>query len=229
MKRRIVEIDPDRCDGCGACIPNCAEGALKIVNGKAVLSRDRCCDGLGACLGHCPRNAIRIVEREAEEFDPQAVHRPPAHLPACFGNACLGSQISVFKEQHPGKNTEQENSQLSHWPIQLHLVPLNAPFFQKADLLLAASCVPFAYAGFHRNILAGRSLIIACPKLDRTQPYLEKLTEILQTNDIQSLTLAVMEVPCCQGLVGLARTALKNSGKRMPITVEVISIKGERR
>jgi NAD-dependent dihydropyrimidine dehydrogenase PreA subunit len=224
MKRLIVEIDHNRCDGCGACIPNCAEGALKIVNGKAVLASDRYCDGLGACLGLCPRDAIRIVEREAEEFDPRTVQRPPDHA-----HACPGSKISVFQEPNQKKNTEQENSQLSHWPIQLHLVPINAPFLQKADLLLAASCVPFAYAEFHRNILAGRSLIIACPKLDRTEPYLEKLTAILLSNDIKSLTVAVMEVPCCQGLVGLARKALKNSGKRMPITVEVISTKGERR
>lgn len=232
MKRKIIEIDRDKCDGCGQCVPNCADGALKIVDGKATLVSDVFCDGLGACLGHCPQDAIRIVERDALGFDeaavksnvktkPEKVERKETH------HACPGSRMTM-REPAAGSNPETSKSQLTHWPIQLHLVPVNAPFFAGADLLIAASCVPFAYADFHRTLLSGKSLTIACPKLDKIEPYLEKLTEIFRKNDIKSLTVAVMEVPCCQGLVKLARQALHDSGKRMPITVEVISINGER-
>lgn len=229
MRRKIVEIDESLCDGCGACIPNCAEGALRIVDGKARLISDKFCDGLGACLGHCPKNAIKIVEREAAAFD-ETVTEPNTGTGSRATPVCPGSRV-VWRQPTPAA-TAQEGvacSQLGHWPIQLHLVPVNAPFFSGADLLIAASCVPFAYAAFHQNILAGRSLIIACPKLDRSEPYLEKLTGILRSNDIKSLTVAVMEVPCCQGLVRLVRQALHDSGKRMPITVEVIGINGNRK
>lgn len=225
MKRKIVEIDESRCDGCGLCLPNCAEGALRIIDGKARLVSERYCDGLGACLGHCPRDAIRIVEREAEEFDQEAVQRQIDR--SSSPHSCPGSKM-IHSQAMPEVESSEWPSQLRHWPIQLHLVPANAPFFKEADLLIAASCVPFSYAGFHQNILAGRSLIIACPKLDRTETYLQKLTEIIKHNDIKSLTVAVMEVPCCQGLIRLGRQALHDSGKRMPITVEVITIRGKR-
>jgi len=229
MKRKIIAIDRDKCNGCGQCVPNCAEGALRIVDGKATLVSETFCDGLGACLGHCPQDAIRIVERDAPGFDEAAVqnyqslvHEEPRH-------ACPGSRIMQQRPAASVAGAESEHSQLRHWPIQLHLVPVDAPFFAGADLLIAASCVPFAYAGFHGTILAGKSLAIACPKLDRTEPYLEKLTRIFRQNDIKSLTVAVMEVPCCQGLVKLVRQALHDSGKRMPITVEVIDVNGERK
>ena len=229
MKRKIVQIDQEKCNGCGLCIPNCVEGALKIVNGKARLVSDKHCDGLGACLGHCPQDAIRIIEREAEAFDEDTVRaikeRPQ---PMISSPACAGSQIRQHQPSPATPNGATANSELYHWPIQLHLVPVNAPFFDEADLLIAASCLPFSYGDFHNKMLAGKSLIIACPKLDRTEPYLEKLTEIFRQNDIRSLTVAIMEVPCCQGLLRLVRQALKDSGKRMPITVETISVKGER-
>ncbi|MDO8988838.1 MAG: 4Fe-4S binding protein [Sideroxyarcus sp.] len=233
MKRKIVQIDQDKCNGCGECIPNCVEGALKIVDGKARLVGDKYCDGLGACLGHCPQDAIRVIEREAVGFDENiagAIHESPLrekinNSPIC---ACPGSQIRQQRPSPAASNDTTVNSQLSHWPIQLHLVPVNAPFFQNADLLIAASCVPFSYGDFHNVMLAGRSLIIACPKLDKTEPYLEKLTEIFRQNDIKSVTVAIMEVPCCQGLLRLVRQALKDSGKRMSITVETITVKGER-
>jgi len=229
MKRKIVQIDQDKCNSCGECIPNCAEGALKIVDGKAKLVSDKYCDGLGACLGHCPQDAIRVVEREAESFDEEAVKANPVRaiheLPR---QACPGSQIRYQPTTPMVPNQGIINSQLTHWPIQLHLVPVNAPFFQNADLLITASCVPFSYGDFHRVMLAGKSLIIACPKLDKTEPYLEKLTEIFRQNDIKSVTVAIMEVPCCQGLLRLVRQALKDSGKRMSITVETITVKGER-
>jgi len=234
MKRKIVQIDQDKCNGCGQCIPNCVEGALKIVDGKAKLVSDKYCDGLGACLGHCPQDAIKIIEREAEGFDENivgAIRESPLqrdksnNSQAC---ACPGSQV---RQQKPAAATSSRvtvNSQLAHWPIQLHLVPVNASFFKNADLLIAASCVPFSYADFHNTLLAGRSLVIACPKLDRTEPYLEKLTEIFRQNDIKSITVAIMEVPCCQGLLRMVRQALKDSNKKMPITVETITVKGER-
>jgi len=233
MKRKIIHIDQEKCNGCGECIPNCVEGALKIVDGKARLVSDKYCDGLGACLGHCPQDAIRIIEREAEGFDENivgAIRKSPLrdksnNSPAC---ACPGSQIRHEQSQQKTLNNETVNSQLVHWPIQLHLVPVNAPFFKNADLLIAASCVPFSYGDFHNSLLAGKSLIIACSKLDKTEPYLEKLTEIFRQNDIKSITVAIMEVPCCQGLLRLVQQALKASGKKMPITVETISVKGER-
>jgi Pyruvate/2-oxoacid:ferredoxin oxidoreductase delta subunit len=233
MKRKIVQIDQEKCNGCGLCIPNCAEGALQIVDGKARLVSDKYCDGLGACLGHCPQDAIKIIEREAEGYDENiagAIRESPLwdkinNSPAC---ACPGSQIRQHQPSPATSNDTTVNSQLAHWPIQLHLVPVNAPFFQNADLLIAASCLPFSYGDFHRVMLAGRSLIIACPKLDRTEPYREKLTGIFRQNDIRSITVAIMEVPCCQGLLRLVRQALKDSGKRMSITVETITVKGER-
>lgn len=233
MRRSIVEIDESRCDGCGACIPNCAEGALRVVDGKARLIGDKFCDGLGACLGHCPKDAIRIVEREAPEFDQAAAARqagaidksPQQHT----AQACPGRRVRMAASPASPAAGDEAPSQLGHWPVQLHLVPVDTPFFDGVDLLVAASCVPFAYADFHRKILAGKSLVIACPKLDRTEPYLEKLTTIIEQNNIKSLTVAVMAVPCCQGLVKLVRQALHESGKRMPITVELIGIDGKRR
>ncbi|HTY09087.1 MAG TPA: 4Fe-4S dicluster domain-containing protein [Candidatus Edwardsbacteria bacterium] len=231
MRRQIVEIDRDRCNGCGQCIPGCAEGALRIVGGKAVLASDAACDGLGACLGQCPQDAIRIVERDAPAFDQAAADAPAAaaHRQEAKPHACPGERIAQRRAAPPAPGGATGASQLTHWPVQLHLVPAAAPFFQGADLLIAASCVPFAYAGFHPALLAGKALVIACPKLDRTEPYLEKLTAIFTQNDIRSVTVAVMEVPCCQGLVKLVRQALHDSGKKMPITVEVIGVNGERK
>jgi len=237
MKRKIVQIDQEKCNGCGECIPNCVEGALKIVDGKARLVSDKYCDGLGACLGHCPHDAIKIIEREAIKYDEEAVRaihptsfndeqfRGTSELPR---QVCPGSQIRQQQLSPATSNVKTVNSQLAHWPIQLHLVPVTAPFFKDADLLIAASCVPFSYGDFHNVMLAGKSLIIACPKLDKTEPYLEKLTEIFRQNNIKSVTVAIMEVPCCQGLLRLVRQALKDSGKRMAITVETITVKGER-
>lgn len=226
MRRAIVEIDRDKCNGCGQCVTSCAEGALKIIDGKAMLASETYCDGLGACLNRCPQDAIRVVEREAPAFDQAAA---AAHQPAAAGHSCPGSRAALrVPAALPAAGPPQE-SQLGHWPIQLHLVPVTAPFFSGADLLIAASCVPFAYAGFHPVLLPGKSLIIACPKLDRTEPYLEKLTAIFTQNDIRSVTVAVMEVPCCQGLIKLARQALHDSGEKMAITVEVIGVNGERK
>ncbi len=211
MKRSIVKIDEEKCDGCGQCVPGCVEGALRVIDGKARLVKDSYCDGLGACLGVCPQGAITIEEREADPFsleEPQPKH----------GSGCPGSMVRS-KAGGSGSHFEQ-------WPIQLHLVPVNAPFWDGAELLIAADCVPPAFPGFHDSLLRGRKLIIACPKLDDTSGYLEKLTGILRNNDIRSLTVAIMEVPCCTGMARLAEAALKASGKSIPLRIITIGVDG---
>jgi NAD-dependent dihydropyrimidine dehydrogenase PreA subunit len=208
MKRTIVHIDEEKCDGCGLCVPGCAEGALAVIDGKARLVKESYCDGLGACLGACPQGALTVTEREADPFDAEEVSH----------QSCPGSMVHA-----PSKAAAPERGQ---WPIQLHLVPVNAPFWQGSDLLLAADCVPSTFSGFHDALLRGRRLIIACPKLDDTSGYLEKLTRILAFNEINSLTVAVMEVPCCAGLERLARTALSSSGKSIPISIITIGVDG---
>jgi Pyruvate/2-oxoacid:ferredoxin oxidoreductase delta subunit len=235
--RKIVRIDEEKCNGCGLCIPNCAEGAIQIVDGKAKLITDKFCDGLGACLGHCPEDAITIIEREADEFDEKAVeihlhkqkeanhtHRPEPHLGGCPSTRVLQFQAPKPKETGPATSSV---SMLSQWPVQLKLVPVNAPYFEDADLLIAADCVPFAYANFHQDFLRGKALVVGCPKLDDIQLYREKLTEIFRTNSIKSVTLPFMEVPCCFGLVKATEDAIAASGKDIPLKKVKIGIRGE--
>jgi ferredoxin len=243
MIRKIVQIDQDKCNGCGLCVPSCAEGAIKMINGKAVLSADNLCDGLGACLGECPQDAIRIIEREADEFDEAAVekhleetgkaaagpgHQSPA--PAGHGHGgCPGSRAMSFAppKTAAAEETGSRQSMLGQWPVQLHLVPTNAPYFQDADLLIAADCVPFAYADFHKDFLAGKAVVIGCPKLDDNQFYLQKLTEIFRSSSIKSITVVRMEVPCCGGIVMAARQALAASGRDIPFKEVTVGIRGE--
>ena len=242
--RKIVKIDEEKCNGCGLCIPNCAEGAIQIVDGKARLITDKFCDGLGACLGHCPEDAITIIEREAEEFDEKAVeihlhkqietshtHRPqPKPQPEPHFEGCPSSRVLQFQVPKPRPESgpkESTVSQLSQWPVQLKLVPVNAPYFEDADLLVAADCVPFAYANFHQDFLKGKAVVVGCPKLDDIQLYREKLTEIFRTNSIKSVTLPFMEVPCCFGLVKATEDAIKASGKEIPFKKVKIGIRGE--
>jgi Pyruvate/2-oxoacid:ferredoxin oxidoreductase delta subunit len=223
-KRRIVHIDEALCDGCGQCVPNCAEGALRIVDGKARLVSDSYCDGLGACLGHCPRDAISIVEREAPGFSEDDVRtyiesgEPPA-------SACPASQT----ESPDGGEREDEPSvsSLSHWPVQLRLVPAKTPFFEDAELLVMADCVAVAHPSLHEGLLKGRAVVMGCPKFDDARGYVEKLTEILRRNDIRSLTVAHMEVPCCSGLERITELALSASGKTIPTQRIVVSVRGE--
>ncbi|HEX8960405.1 MAG TPA: 4Fe-4S binding protein [Geobacteraceae bacterium] len=245
MIRKIVQIDEEKCNGCGLCVPACAEGAIAIVDGKARLSADNLCDGLGACLGDCPRDAIQIVEREADQFDETAVERhlrgsEPRDISthASSGGSghsggCPGSRVMSFAAaptvQASKESAEREQSRLGQWPVQLHLVPVNAPYFQDADLLIAADCVPFAYAGFHRDFLAGKAVVIGCPKLDDNRFYLEKLTELFRSSSIRSVTVVRMEVPCCGGIVMAAKQALASSGKEIPFTEIVVGIKGDLR
>jgi NAD-dependent dihydropyrimidine dehydrogenase PreA subunit len=240
--RKIVKIDQEKCNGCGLCIPNCAEGALQIIDGKAKLVSEKFCDGLGACLGHCPQDAITVIEREAEDFDEKAVEvylhkgmelKPqpqPQPDPVPLFTGCPSSRPMQFKVPESGAELGSgapSVSMLSQWPVQLKLVPVNAPYFQDADLLVAADCVPFAYAHFHQDFLKGKAVVVGCPKLDDIQSYKEKLTEILKTNSVRSVTVPYMEVPCCFGLVKATEDAIAASGKKIPLKKIKISIRGE--
>ena len=269
--RQIVHIDEDKCNGCGLCVPNCAEGAIQIIDGKAKLLAENLCDGLGACLGHCPLDAIWVEERDADEFDEIAVEKhlgkseeknenhetkkienhdkkevkndaKPAAT-ACSGGGCPGSRaMTIKRDNKPEAANEVKPSavsnyeagdievkikpQLQQWPVQLMLVPANAEYFRDADLLITADCVPFAYPNFHLDILKGKKLVVGCPKLDDVDFYVEKLTNILKSNNIKSLTVAYMEVPCCGGIVRAAQKALANSGKDIPFHMIKITIDG---
>lgn len=237
--RKIVQIDEEQCNGCGECIPNCAEGAIQLIDGKARLVKDIYCDGLGACLGTCPQDAITVVEREAEEFDEgaamrhvrtleqrRAQHAHVAHA-GCPGAALMNFGARDAADAGPADGAEDAASALRQWPVQLMLIPPSAPFLDGADVLLAADCVPFAYAAFHSRLLRGKKLLVGCPKLDDAAFYAEKLAEILRLNDIRSLTVVHMEVPCCYGLVALTRRALAESGKSIPVEDVTIGVQGE--
>ena len=267
VKRKIIKIDEEKCNGCGLCIPNCPEGALQIIDNKVRLISDLFCDGLGACIGHCPEGAITIEEREAEPYDERKVmgnivkagaNTIKAHLthlkdhnetkfldqaikflkekgieiPDLGDNkmetqcGCPGAAIREVKGTDASGNTEQ-SSALRQWPVQLGLLPPQAPFFENSHLLVSADCVPFANANFHSNLLNGKSLVIGCPKLDDIESYKEKLTEIFKNNKIKSVTVAIMEVPCCHGLYAVVEQAIEDSGKTIPLIKEVINISGE--
>jgi NAD-dependent dihydropyrimidine dehydrogenase PreA subunit len=259
-KRQIIEIDRDKCDGCGLCTEACAEGALILdEENKAVLAREIYCDGMGACLDVCPTGALRIVERESEAYDPDATFQhvmktrgkeaavrvhgihsetdsgdgqkedsPEASGPplAC---GCPGSMAREIKKSSPsqGGRAISGGSELSQWPIQLHLVSPHAPYFDRSDLLIAADCTAFTLGSFHQDLLKGKKLIIACPKLDDTTGYIEKIAEILKNNTIYSLTVATMVVPCCSGLVRIVEKAAEMSGTDINIKKIVIGIDGE--
>lgn len=212
MKRRIIRIDEERCNGCGACASACHEGAIGMVNGKARLLREDYCDGLGDCLPACPTNAISFEEREAPAYDEAAVQRAKARA------ARAGDRR--------GDRTGSIESRLANWPVQIKLAPLSAPWLQDADLLVAADCTAYAYAAFHEDFIRGRAVLVGCPKLDGVD-YAEKLGEILRRNSIRSVTVARMEVPCCGGLEFAVRRALEQSGREIPLSVATISVEGE--
>ncbi|MCW4049277.1 MAG: 4Fe-4S binding protein [Candidatus Bathyarchaeota archaeon] len=227
VKRKIVKIDEEKCNGCGQCIPNCAEGALKIIDGKAKIVNDVYCDGLGACLGHCPEDAISIIEREAPDFDEEAVHdylKSQLEAPVF---SCPATQTLTLQEKNVEASSTSSKSTLRHWPVQLNLVPIKAPFWDDADLLLMADCVSVAYPDLHGKLLKGKSVMIGCPKFDDSRHYIEKLTEILKQNNVHSLTVAIMDVLCCNGLGRIAELALDGSGKMIPSQRLVITVQGE--
>ena len=216
MKRKVIEIDRALCNGCGECTTACAEGALVLdTEGKAVLVRDIYCDGLGACLDVCPTGALQIIEREAEAFDEAAVHQ-----------GCPGSRAQTLAPAavRPQTNPGETPSELGQWPIQLHLVSSVAPYFHECDLLIAADCTAFALGSFHADLLRGKALVIACPKLDRTDGYVEKLAELIGGNTVYSVTVAIMEVPCCSGLSRIVAEAVARSGKNLAVKTVVVPI-----
>lgn len=232
MIRKIIQIDEEKCNGCGACADACHEGAIGMVNGKAKLLRDDYCDGLGDCLPTCPTGAISFVEREAAAYDEKAVQehmqKKNAQTTASAGShtGCPGSRMQQFKRQETASPIPaQVNSQLGQWPCQIKLVPVSAPYFNGAKLLIAADCSAYAYARMHDDFMRGKITLIGCPKLDSID-YSEKLTQIIQSNDIQSVTVVRMEVPCCGGLEMAAKKALQASGKFIPWQVVTISVDG---
>lgn len=296
VKRKLITIDEELCNGCGNCTPNCPEGALQIIDGKARLVSDLICDGLGACIGDCPLGAISVEEREALPYDEkkvmdniskQGINTIKAHLKhlkdhneaeylrqaldylnekkikipddfkeefktdkakkdeagtVCAAGTCPGSQIhdlskknthkvkpGIWKEslKRHSENEAQRETQLKHWPIQIKLVAPNAPFLQNSDLLIAADCVPFTHPDFHEKFLKEKVLLIGCPKFDDAQFYLKRISDIINSNDIKSITVVYMEVPCCSGLIAIVQEAIKSSGKIIPFAAAKISLRGE--
>lgn len=273
MKRNIIRVDEDKCNGCGLCIPNCPEGAIQIIDGKARLVSDLFCDGLGACLGYCPEGAINVEEREAEPYDEKKVmanmvekgtNTIKAHLKHLKDHnqdeflrlaleylkennidindeeenamqhqhfsGCPGSKAIVFKKDASAEDVLEGKrpSQLTHWPVQMHLISPGASHYQGSDLLLSADCVAYSIGDFHKDYLKGKTLTIACPKLDEGQEiYLEKLKALVDTAKINTLTVMIMQVPCCIGLLRLAQKAIEEADRKIPIKVIVVSLQGE--
>jgi len=255
--RNIIKIEEEKCNGCGLCVPNCVEGAIQIIGGKARLVKDSYCDGLGACLGHCPMDALHVIERDADEFDEEGAldfakkmdeakqksqnsrlnqRHQKVHQ---HGGGCPGSRMMSFDNNDDTGNSSATTvangdveikikSQLRQWPVQLSLVPVNAPYFENADLLVTADCVPLAYPNYHLDLLKGKAVVMGCPKLDDIQEYTNKLTDIVNSNNLKSITIAYMEVPCCGGIVRAVETAVANSGKDVPVIKLRIGIRGDR-
>jgi NAD-dependent dihydropyrimidine dehydrogenase PreA subunit len=240
IKRKVIQIDEEKCNGCGLCVPSCAEGAIQIVNGKAKLIAEKYCDGLGACLGECPQDALHVIEREAEDFDEEAVEKhlhgkshaknkeetiTPCGSPSTRLQSF--SQPQTCQEANQPVSHDDIQSALSHWPIQIHLVPPTAPFLKGADLLVAADCTPVAYPNFHRDFLSGKVVMVGCPKFDDAQAYVEKFASIFHAAGIKSVTVVTMEVPCCQGLPLIVKKGMEMAGKKIPIKQVIISTRGE--
>ena len=232
MLRKIIKIDEEKCNGCGACASACHEGAIEMVDGKAKLTREDYCDGLGDCLPACPTNAITFEEREAPAYDEKAVRKSKMkNFEEKLPCGCPGTQSKVLKRESENNSSEVEREQvynqsrLSQWPVQIKLVPVNAPYFDGANLLIAADCTAYAYGNFHNEFIKNRITLIGCPKLDEGD-YSEKLTQIIANNNIKSVTIVRMEVPCCSGIENAAKRALQASGKFIPWRVVVVTTDG---
>ena len=236
--RNIVRIDEEKCDGCGNCVIACAEGAIEIRDGKAVIIKESYCDGLGACLGECPRGALAIEQRDVEGFDEEAVkahlarvqgrerqHHKLVAVPGCPGARAL--QLPERGAMPTEERRAQAGSALRNWPVQIHLLPVRAPFLDQADILVAGDCLPFAMGDFHKRLLPGTTLAVGCPKLDDAAAYVNKLAQIFNQNNIRSVKIAYMEVPCCAGLVRIVEKALEASGKAIPVSMVKVSIQGD--
>jgi ferredoxin len=252
IMRKIIEINEERCDGCGQCAQACAEGAIEIIDGKAKLVSEIYCDGLGACIGDCPQDAIRMVERPAAPFDSKAVlehhleqdrkakeeektgQQPPRPMSPC---GCPGSAARKIERENSCCNKEQkynediqqneQPSMLGNWPVQLRLVPVHAPYFQGAKVLIAGDCTPFAYRNFHERFMDNRTVLIGCPKLDDPDLYRQKLAQLFREQEIDSIEVVIMEVPCCRGLAHIVEEAIKESGKSYTVKVCTVSVGGE--
>ena len=238
--RKIIEIDEELCDGCGECVPSCAEGALQIIDGKARVISDNLCDGLGACLGECPQDALKVIEREAEEFDEAAVE---AHLEEAaksgenreviFSGGCPSAAVHTFVPTGDSQAAssapagQKAASGLTHWPVQIMLIPPTAPFLKGAELLVVADCAPIAYPSFHSDFLQGKVVMMGCPKFDDVDAYVKKFIDIFRAAGIRSVTNMYMEVPCCSGLPMIVRKAMAAAGTDVPYEEVVISRRGE--
>jgi len=235
--RKIIQIDEDKCTGCGNCVVKCAEGALEIIDGKAKVVKDSFCDGLGACIGECPEDALKIIERDVDEFDECAVaehqhkkeheaHAKPEPVMAC---GCPSSQVQTFSKKQSSRNPAlaENPPRLEHWPIQLMLVPETAPFLKGKDLLVLADCAAVAYGNLHRKFIEGNAIVMGCPKFDNAELYVKKLKGMIQNGGIKGIKVAHMEVPCCFGLQQIVDEAIKQSGKKIPMKEYVIGVKGE--
>lgn len=255
--RKIIKIDEELCDGCGQCVPDCAEGSLKIVDGKAKLVADKLCDGLGACLGACPTGALQIIEREADEFDEEAVEKyleeekrkqqgqsqsetmdcgcASTHIqsfPSLAANGSnqpgkIGGESPCKSANAPTQIPGTSNSALSHWPVQIRLIPAHAPFLQNADLLVAADCTAVAVRNFQENYLEGKAVMMGCPKFDDAESYIQRFVEIISTCNLKSLTILIMEVPCCSAMTVIIQKAIERAGKNVPVEQITISTRGE--
>ncbi len=239
--RKIVEIDEELCDGCGMCAIACAEGALEIRDGKARLIKESYCDGLGACLSGCPRGAVRVIERQADEFDPEEVEEhlekqkssEPARTEGFhMASGCPSSQLRVFapaggEKVSGGEQTGAEPSELSHWPVQIRLVPPHAPFLKDSHLLVVSDCAPVAYPNFHHRFVGGKTVLLGCPKFDDKDDYVKRFTEIFRIASIKSVTVVDMEVPCCSALPAIVRKAMRDARKDIPLEEITISTRGE--
>lgn len=245
-KRKMISIDEELCDGCGQCVPGCDEGALAIVDGKAKLVKDIYCDGLGACLGECPTGALKVIVREAEDFDPEAVaeylksqgRAVPDHMPDPESlrlddkprGGCPGAALQTMtpcQQANVPTSAPTGGSALSHWPVQLRLVPPTAPFLKGADLLLTADCVAVAMPGYHSEFVPGRVVLMGCPKFDNQMEYVEKLAEIISENELKSITVLEMEVPCCASMSAILSEAVKRAGRKVDTTRHTIGRSGE--
>lgn len=237
--RKIIKIDEDLCNGCGNCVPACAEGALEIIDGKARVTAEVYCDGLGACLGECPTGALTIEEREADEFDEHAVEkmlaakeRPPEAsraLPMAAGGCPSARMVQSFGTAPAADSGAGEpvESALSHWPVQIMLVPPTAPFLKGADLLVLADCVPVAFPTLHRDFLQGKRVMLGCPKFDDVEAYIDKFAQIGRQSGVRNITTVVMEVPCCSALPVIVQKGMQRSGARIPLEEVVISVRGK--
>jgi NAD-dependent dihydropyrimidine dehydrogenase PreA subunit len=255
IKRKIVHIDEERCNGCGQCVSACAEGAIELEGGKARLVAEKYCDGLSACLGECPMGAISMIERAADPFDEEAVERylagkkgagehaveahdgsvnppsPDLAAPMSLPCGCPSTQLQMLAPANSGTADDgagiRQATRLTHWPVQIRLVPPTAPFLRNADILVASDCTPVAYPNFHEELLKGKVVLMGCPKFDDTDEYIDRFTAVFSTADIRSITIAIMEVPCCSKMPRIVETALKRSGRKIPIETIVISPRGQ--